>query len=302
MLTENGEVIYVGKTDASLKQRIDAHEKEDKFAPFLGLCQIEYVELANSVETDIVEKFLINKWKPLLNEKDKTEGLSSVSMCLPNWLPYKVYEDKKSKNTMILCNAIKKAEEDNELFWHVYNAILAKEDFFISRQLHPTGLLALPSAIKKMTALHVDYIGNGYKQFLNKEILSEVECSPYQIQANIWIPVAKLWNFNVVDEKYWEELLDAWNFASTLYVFRENGFCEDCDSERGILHINCGKLSLQYYKELFFNVIATECGHIAEVDKSAYNKIPHILEKIAKDTLIFFKITGVISYTDEKAC
>ena len=81
-LRETGEVIYIGKTDASLKQRIDAHQKEDNFAPYIGLWDIDYLELQNNTETDIIEKYLINYYKPILNTKDNVTGFTNMSIIL----------------------------------------------------------------------------------------------------------------------------------------------------------------------------------------------------------------------------
>ena len=49
VLNDTGEIIYVGKTDASLRQRIEAHLTEPKFRPYIGRWQVEFIKLANSV-------------------------------------------------------------------------------------------------------------------------------------------------------------------------------------------------------------------------------------------------------------
>lgn len=87
-----GRVVYVGKTNASLKARIDAHKREDSFKPYMA-ASVYYCELSNEVETDAVEKILINYYKPEINIKDKVPLLTEEAM-LPNieWHPYSDYK------------------------------------------------------------------------------------------------------------------------------------------------------------------------------------------------------------------
>lgn len=89
---DSGQVVYVGKTNRSLKQRVDAHKREKPFEAYD--CEIEYVNLSNKVETDSVEKILINFYKPVLNEKDKIPLLTE-SLTIPNlvWIPYQPHKD-----------------------------------------------------------------------------------------------------------------------------------------------------------------------------------------------------------------
>lgn len=87
---DRGEVCYIGKTNCSLKARIDAHKKE---ASFSGKdFDIDFVKLKNKVETDSVEKLLINYYKPVINIKDKvpflTEGLTLPDL---DWQPISKY-------------------------------------------------------------------------------------------------------------------------------------------------------------------------------------------------------------------
>ncbi len=93
---KSGEVVYIGKTDHSLSSRVNAHKKEKAF---LGRdCRIDFVRLSNAVETDCVEKLLINYYKPVINCKDKvfgyTEGLSLPEL---NWISYEEYQKPKKR-------------------------------------------------------------------------------------------------------------------------------------------------------------------------------------------------------------
>lgn len=78
-------IIYIGKTDYSLKQRVSGHEKEKKFKKYLDDVEIYFIELKNKAETSFMEKYLINKYKPVLNIVDVYDGDSGIIMCEPEW-------------------------------------------------------------------------------------------------------------------------------------------------------------------------------------------------------------------------
>lgn len=82
-----GEIVYIGKTNSSIKQRLAAHSKEPKFQPYLT-SDIFVMPLSNSAETDIMEKLLINKYHPKLNAQDNHEVSTSIQFCEPLWEPY----------------------------------------------------------------------------------------------------------------------------------------------------------------------------------------------------------------------
>lgn len=86
-------IIYIGKTDSSLEARIYGHSKEDKFKPYLTDCEIYYIALRNSVETSVIEKILINKYRPILNIADKTDSELPVIYNDAGWLLYKPTTD-----------------------------------------------------------------------------------------------------------------------------------------------------------------------------------------------------------------
>lgn len=86
----SGGVVYIGKTNCSLKARVDAHRREDAFAPYR--CDVDCTRLSNRVETDCVEKFLINYYKPCINLKDKVPALSEgVEISGLKWVSYESY-------------------------------------------------------------------------------------------------------------------------------------------------------------------------------------------------------------------
>ena len=70
----NNEIIYVGQTTRP-DVRFLQERRQDKFKPYLD-ADILLTSIANKCEMDALEKLLINKYKPILNVKDKYEESS----------------------------------------------------------------------------------------------------------------------------------------------------------------------------------------------------------------------------------
>lgn len=99
-------IIYIGKTDASLKQRINGHSKEDKFLEYLDDVKIYFIKLKNKAETSFMETYLINKYKPILNVVDVYDGDSGINLEEPMWIEF-------SKNKSDTTYIIHKKENEN---------------------------------------------------------------------------------------------------------------------------------------------------------------------------------------------
>lgn len=294
VLPDTGQIIYVGKTDVSLRQRIESHAKEEKFAPYLGQWIVEYIELANRVETDIVEKYLINTLKPILNEKDHVEGLTNMSIKLPKWIPYEKYEEKRKEgNTALITNAIKTAVLDEVLFWAAYDAALSGTHEFVVPTLHPTGMIPLPKTRSSVTQKEVKRCVNGYKQILAPDIIPQLLQSPNQILTNIWLPVAELWNWKEAEYQEFLQFKKYMDFAHTLEEFKENGYQEDYDSEPFVLHMDPDEGLCTWYAPLFGSLVKGEFYYYAEINCEAYHVIPEILESIAGKMLIHLQMNDI---------
>lgn len=85
--------LYVGKTK-NLKQRIKDHDTSNsdnidrKYETLLKESSVYYIELENSAQMSMVELFLIDKYKPFLNKKDKYKNKSFFEIELPKWKRY----------------------------------------------------------------------------------------------------------------------------------------------------------------------------------------------------------------------
>lgn len=84
----DGEVIYIGKSDASIDARISAHAKESKFQPYLEKADIYYTLCKNPAHTTILETYLINKYKPRLNVSLKYDDNLGFEIPEPKWVLY----------------------------------------------------------------------------------------------------------------------------------------------------------------------------------------------------------------------
>lgn len=79
---ESGRIVYIGKSNSSIDNRIIAHLSgrglDEKFRKYKGKCDIFTAILPNSVETDLIERALINEFKPELNVVDNLPGTSNL--------------------------------------------------------------------------------------------------------------------------------------------------------------------------------------------------------------------------------
>ncbi|MBE6869565.1 MAG: hypothetical protein E7494_12550 [Ruminococcus albus] len=81
----NSEIIYIGKSDSSILNRVNAHANEEKFKPYLEEAVVYYTECKNQAHTHILETFLINKYKPILNASMKYEEDLDLDINEPEW-------------------------------------------------------------------------------------------------------------------------------------------------------------------------------------------------------------------------
>lgn len=82
-----GEIIYIGKSDHSLMERINSHRKDEKFQCYLNNeLKIYYFPLPNPAFTTIYETYLINKYQPCLNDKMKYEDILFFNIPELEWV------------------------------------------------------------------------------------------------------------------------------------------------------------------------------------------------------------------------
>ena len=81
----HGEIIYIGKSDSSIPDRIIAHETEEKFQKYLKEAEIYYFECKNPAETTIYETALINRYRPVLNVSMNYHGTQEFKVEEKEW-------------------------------------------------------------------------------------------------------------------------------------------------------------------------------------------------------------------------
>ena len=145
----NGQIIYIGKSNNSIKSRINGHKKEDKFQPFLDKSKIYVCMLPNSTETDLMEMALINHYKPILNVQFNHPSFSNlIHFQEPEWMIYHDVlsfesdlnsnletaetkllrmeeQERMFKDAKIILKTSRKVRKDNK-FIEAYNFLLEK--------------------------------------------------------------------------------------------------------------------------------------------------------------------------------
>ena len=108
----NGEIIYIGKCDSDLDQRLAQHGKpgdniEKKYWDDINASDIYYCTLANATMSDVVESELINRHKPKCNTAKKSDW-DGLELPEPKWKKYdnpkKVPFVKKGKDLTKISN------------------------------------------------------------------------------------------------------------------------------------------------------------------------------------------------------
>lgn len=192
---KTGEVVYVGKTDHSLSSRIRAHKKEEPFKNHD--CYIDFVRLSNSVETDSIEKLLINYYKPEINIKDKTNGLTEGAFLpLLNWEPFDRYKETKEID---LDTLIFKAKSDTELIFKAMDCI--KDGCWVKNTdlPHFSGLLRYRG--NHLVVLSRDTIrdNEGYKETFKKNACDFIDKHFYEMIYESWKDVLQKTNLSLND-------------------------------------------------------------------------------------------------------
>lgn len=105
----NNEIVYIGKNDTVLDNRIKQHTYEAKFQPYLS-SDIYFIKLPNSIMADVLESELIRRYNPILNVAKKSEW-SGLPFCEPEWVKFiptkKTFGNRKNKATKTQCHSVK---------------------------------------------------------------------------------------------------------------------------------------------------------------------------------------------------
>lgn len=222
---ENGssKVLYVGKTNSSLRARICAHRYEEQFQlqnPF----RVEYIPLENEVETDSVEKFFINKWKPPLNIKDNVSGLAKViSTEMENlkWRSYECYESER-RSAPVIKKQVSIANM-NSLF--LYYIVLANQSSFSFPYLiSDVSFLNGDCVEKELIDKSVEPCFGGYRYTLKAGAKEYIQDHFYEIEQCIWSPVLTICKMTDDEELRYSVIIQQLDFCSEIDAFAKDGF------------------------------------------------------------------------------
>lgn len=203
------EILYVGKTDSSLENRINQHRSEEKFKNINA--NVEYIELKNNMETRFLEFYFINKWKPVLNRNDKYEYELKYTIDDDfEWKNYVPEEKEKPKRVYIPKEERKRiwaekyieegtyfdlkhlhmnnfSKEEQELFIFICKKYLEKGDRYISFIVEIGEFEVVKTLLSKIQHYSLDYVLEssigcmGYIDYIARKPLQE----KYEFTARI---------------------------------------------------------------------------------------------------------------------
>lgn len=290
----SGEIVYIGKTNSSLKARIEAHRSEPEFAMHLGECEIYCAKLSNDVETDAVEALLIQKYSPKINKVFRRDTPGNVDIGNLTWIPYSEYVSALSVSDSEL-GALKKAARASEEFINaVADAYEAHEVSILTPELSAQGFADFPWGREPLTHCKVEKTEGGYLHLLTpfaRYASEHRELAVYEA----WRPYIN----GVKLPRGSEEsvaIFDALEgFAEELREFRENGFREGEHSEEYVLHVPDIPAIRIYFSGMFSNMSKTANGRVAaEVAPDSYQALPAIESQIAADKMAMLRKMGML--------
>lgn len=136
---DTDEIIYIGKTNNNIKSRIADHIRgkglDEKFNAYKDKYKIYVSLLPNAVETDILERALINKYKPVLNVTDNQYGMSDlIHVDEPEWHEYKeVFPDTTKPLEQVKTVKLQKQVKSNALLRkRIFIGHVSGYDYYIS--------------------------------------------------------------------------------------------------------------------------------------------------------------------------
>lgn len=282
-------IVYVGKTNSSVRARVVAHRYEKKFQD-LGEFDIEYVELSNKVETDCVEKFLINLWKPILNDKDNVDGLTkNISVENLKWLPYDDYIGNGLSDRQYE-KALSSANNRTNVLLNVVNLMLKDPDAkeYISSSCNEQVEFDFGLEKKRVFEPTVETVGGFFKYTFNQSAIDEVMICAGQILSEIWLPFLQNCKMTDDEELAFSLLMEEYDFAERLEEFANNGFEDEKSISRfEMVFDRVSQQTLEDYKEVFADdpvILRSRCSVYVNSD-NFYNNLLLCKEKTGEKVL-----------------
>ena len=126
-LDKNEKIIYIGKTgdmDSRIRNHIDSGHLP--LSCYKTIEKIEYIEVPTKVDMDILELYLINKFKPFFNRLDKEK--SELYTNITNDLQWKPYSKVDYKLLLKYKNQLKETQTENKSLQKKYYRLMGTGD------------------------------------------------------------------------------------------------------------------------------------------------------------------------------
>lgn len=295
---KTNQVVYIGKTNCSLKARINAHKREESFAPYN--CDIDFVKLSNEVETDSIEKFLINYYKPCINLKDKVPFLTeSIGIGGINWEPYSTYLNGLKTNLQRKNIAKEQALKQTYIFEQLEEAFELNK----RRIILPFVDVSLPMVGGDFnfnwSKKEVESTIGGYLFTILDDAKEIFELNKNEILASIWMPIVSMWDISVENSSNFFKIECALEILKSMKDFAYDGFAIE-DHYEPFVNILSSRLEsgIPYFEKWTEPVyISNDKIYIEWVDEN-HEHINEIKEEIFKDFIKFLKFEGIWDYSD----
>ena len=107
-LDENKNIIYIGMTNNAYRRIFKQHFTNHGHLPdecYKSTCRVDIVKLENNLEAKGLENYLINKYRPKFNKKDKEKDIFIINKygrlgdfysSLEHWKPFRKLKNFKS--------------------------------------------------------------------------------------------------------------------------------------------------------------------------------------------------------------
>lgn len=290
------QVVYIGKTNCSLKARINAHKREESFAPYN--CDIDFIKLSNEVETDSIEKFLINYYKPCINLKDKVPFLTkSIKMDGLIWESYSSYLSNLKTNLQRKKLVKQQALKQTYIFERLEEAFdFNKKD------------IVLPFVDSSLPMLNGNFDWSEKEASITNEgylfsILSDAkeifELNRNEILASIWMPIVNMWDISNDNSLHFFQIECALEILQNMKEFAYDGFSIEDHYEHFVNILPKRLESGIFYFEKYTEPTKKSCEKIyIEWADGNHEYINNIKEEIFADFIKFLKFEGIWNYED----
>lgn len=292
----SGRVVYIGKTNCSLKARVDAHRREEWFAPYD--CDVDCVRLSNAVETDSIEKFLINFYKPAINLKDKIPfQTKEINLQGLEWIPYSSYLNEirhpSNRKVVLKREALKQVK--------ILDKILESEgEKIVSSDM--VSSLPMNDSFFQFAKIETTRTSEGYEYQLKEGVKEFVSTHYYEILASIWRPLINISDISEARVSDFATCEYALELVDLLKEFAYEGYLSEDYFEPFVEVI---PLKYKVAFDTYFSKY-TEESHIFgsklcfEWTKYHDDFLVEIIENICKGIVKFARLEGIYEYDDDE--